>query len=252
MANVDIFKHHKLISLAFSVGFVILVQYFATPIPVFRFLVPAFVVYLFIVAVYNYFYLNQTNRYSPWIWLRSLLFISSWFILFFLIPSAGLRGLFLLLGILLIYVFQSMVGLMGEQMLFNETLLTSFGFIMAMFALSWFFPVSSILYLGLVFVLMTTLTRSSFASTPASSDVQLMGSLVIGILVAESFWALSFLPLHFSALALILFAIFYFLWVLFYYELFQHLTLRKVQFHLAVSSIIIVLILLLTPWSIIK
>jgi len=245
-------KYHKIVSLGLSIGFVILVQVFATPIPVFRFLVPAFIGFLLVVAFYNYIYLNRTGRYSIWIWLRFLLFAGSWFIMFFLIPSSGLRGLFLLFGILVMYVFESMVGLMGEQMLFNETLLTAFGFIMSLFALAWYFPISSILYLGLIFLMITLLARSSFASTPASNDQQLIGSIVIGLLTAQAFWALSFLPLHFSALALILFSIFYFLWVLFYYDLFKHLTVRKVQFHLAVSLGIIVLILLVTPWGIIK
>lgn len=245
-------KYHKIVSLVLSIGFVVMVQMLATPIPVFRFLVPAFAVFLVIVAIYNFVYLNRTGRYSPWIWLRYLLFLTSWFILFFLIPTPGLRGLFLLFGILVTYVFESMVGMMGEQMLFNETLLTAFGFIMALFALAWYFPISSILYLGLVFILMTLLARASFASTPASNDVQLIGSIVIGLITAQVFWALSFLPLHFSALALILFAIFYFVWALYYYELFKHLTLRKVQFHAAVSLGIIILILVVTPWGIIK
>jgi hypothetical protein len=245
-------KYHKLTSLICSVLFIVVVQLFAAPTPRFRFLIPAFFLYLGIVGLYNYAYLKFFNQYTIWNWLRMILFLIAWFALFLIIPTNALRGLFFIVGLGLIYFFERMLGNVGEQVLFNEILVSAFAFCMALFGFHWYFQFSSLVSLLLVFTSLTLVIRSSFASIPASSYVQWVGSIALGLFMTEVFWALSFWPLHYSALALILFSIFYFCWAMQYYFLFNHVTPKKIQFHLLLSAVCIAIILLVTPWSIIK
>ncbi len=245
-------KYHKIISLVISVAFIVVVQVFAAPEPKFRYLIPAFFLYVAIVGFYNRLYLKWLNRYTVWSWLRMILFFFGWFALFLILPTSSLRGAFLVAGLGLIYFFESMVGHLGEQILFNETLVSAFAFSMALFGFEWYFQFPNIVTLLLAFGIITLMVRSSYAATPVSPYVQWVGSIAIGLFSTELLWALTFWPLHYSALALILFATFYFCWSLYYYYLFNHITPKKIQFHLVLSLVFIGIILLVTPWSIIK
>ena len=58
----SILKHHKLISLCIGLGFLLSVQKFAVPEPIFRFLIPTFFLYILIAAAYNSWYLKQDPK----------------------------------------------------------------------------------------------------------------------------------------------------------------------------------------------
>jgi hypothetical protein len=135
-----------------------------------------------------------------------------------------------------------MVDSFGEQVLFNQILLTAFTFFISLFAFNWYFQYSSFYFLVASFVLTTLLTRSSFASTPVPISIQWIGAIALGLFITQTYWALSFLPFHYSALGLILFAVFYCVWTLYYHYLFNHITIKKVQFHLSLSLGFIILI----------
>src|SRR4051812_42465809 len=109
------FKAHTIVSAAAAIAFVVVVQIFATPLPVFRFLIPAFLVYLIGIALYNRWYLKREDRFNIWVWLRIPFFLTAWFGIFFLIPSSFGRGAFLLVGVPIIYFFESLVGNTGQQ-----------------------------------------------------------------------------------------------------------------------------------------
>jgi hypothetical protein len=245
-------KYHNVISLVISVAFIVIIQLFASPQPTFRYLVPAFFLYVAVVGSYNYWYLQSLNKFSVWVWMRFPLLLGGWFTLFLLAPSSVLRGMFLVIGLVLLYFFESFVDSFGEQLLFNQVLLTAFTFFISLFAFNWYFQFASFYFLLATFGLVTILTRSSFAATPVPVPLQWVGSVALGLFTAEVYWSLSFLPFHYSALGLILFAVFYCAWSLYYYFLFNHITMKKIQFHLSLSSVFIILILILTRWSIIK
>jgi len=245
-------NYHKIISLAFSIGFVVIVQMFATPLPVFRYLLPAFIGYLLVFTFYNIYYLRVTDQSNPWAWVRPLLFMVGWFGLFFIIPDGFWRGVFLLAGVPIIYLVELMLGKSGQQFLFNEVLLTAFSCFLSLTAFShYYYSVPGTVYLAACFIVTSLMVRASFESVPRNAGQKWVSSLLMGLFVTELFWALSFLPLHYSALGLILFNIFYFCWALLYHSLFDHLTARRIQYHLLLLFIFTVMILIVTPWQII-
>jgi hypothetical protein len=244
-------KYHKFISFLFSVGFLVLVQFFAAPLPVFRYLVPAFVLYLGIVTAYNIWYLKQVGHYNLWWWVRPVLFLCAWFGLFFILPNEIWRGLFLLVGLPIIYIVEFLAGNSGQQFLLNETLVSAFGIFMALTAFSHTFAaIPGPAYLAICFVATLLLVRASYEAVPRPGAARWYSAAILALLTTEIFWALSFLPLHFTALGLILFNIFYFCWVLYYYALYDHLNIKQVQYHIALAVIFTGLILVVTPWKI--
>lgn len=245
-------KQHQIVSAGLSLGYLVVIQIFATPVPVFRFLIPAFIGYLLVVTGYNYFYLRNKAEVSVWQVIRMPLFLLSWFGLFLLVPSSVLRGLFLLAGLPIIFMLEIFIGRVGEQLLFNEVLLTAFGGYISLMAFYQYFQITPVIYLVVVFSLSVLLCRTSYEMTPTTSAGKWGGALVISLFVTELFWALTFLPLHYSALGVIVFSCFYSVWALYYYHLFNHLTKSKVQFHLALSALCIIVISLITPWRIIN
>src|SRR6185437_14926450 len=110
-------KYHNIISFCLSLVFLIVVQKFATPIPIFLFLAPAFGAYTIGVAVYNRWYLKQIEKYNPWTVLRSVMLLLAAFGVFLVLPSAGLRGLFLIIAVFLLTFFEIMIGKSAENIL---------------------------------------------------------------------------------------------------------------------------------------
>lgn len=243
---------HSLISACLSIAFVIVVQVFAAPTPVFRFLLPAFVLYLIVVGGYNYFHLKQRQLYNFWMWLRPLLFIMTWFGVFFIIPSNFWRGVYLLVGVVVIYIVERNLGSHGEQLLFNETLITAFTGLMTLTALSHYFLLPGTLYLAGTFVFITVIVRSSYDLSPQNERTKWISAVVLGLALTEVFWISSFLPLHYSALGLLAFNVFYCAWTLGYYFLYNHLTFKKVQFHVVLALVFTALIMSVTPWRILQ
>lgn len=246
-------KHHKLISAFISVSFIVVVQLFASREPIFRYLLSSFILFVTGVSLYNYVYLRVIEKYNFWIWLRPALFLCGWFGLFLITPNEFLRGLFLLVGLPIVFLFELFLGSGGEHLLFNEVLLTVFALYMAITAGSWYFiNIHGAVYLLAVFIATALVCRSSFESMPQSVYAKWTGSLIIALFLTELFWALAFLPLHYSALGIMLFNIFYFCWALYYYYLFNTLTPKKIQFHIGLAAFITFSVLLVTPWKILS
>ncbi len=243
---------HPIVSAIISVALVVIVQIFAAPRPIFRFLLPAFLIYLGAVAIYNYVYVKQGGLFNWWLVIRPLLFLGSWFGLFFIIPNSFWRGVFLLIGVPVIYLVERMIGNQGEQLLFNETLLSAFAGLMTITAFSHYYVLPSTLYLFITFAFMILLIRASFESMPQSNQVKWASAVCLALALAEVFWAASFLPLHYSALGLLAFNVFYCTWTLCYYFLYNHLTPKKIQFHVSLALIFTAVIAIVTPWRILQ
>jgi hypothetical protein len=244
-------NYHKAISVIFSVAFLVTVQIFAAPLPVFRYLLPAFILFCATMTAYNVWYLRRIGHYNIWWWVRPILFVIGWFALFFIIPGDLWRGLFLLLGLPIIYLVEFLVGNSGQQLLMNETLITAFAIFMSVTQFSHTFAtVPQVVYLGICFAATLLLVRASYEAVPRPGPARWYSAAILALLTTELFWALSFLPLHFSALGLMMFNIFYFCWVLYYYALYDHLNVKQVQYHLALGIIFTAVILAVTPWKI--
>lgn len=243
-------KSHLIISAVIALAFVVIVQIFASPEPAFRFLLPAFGGYTAAVSVYNRWYMRAQERWNVWIWLRVPLFIISWFGVFFIIPSYFGRGLFLLVGVPLIFFFESLAGNTGQQLSWNEFLLTCGALLMMIFGFSFYFNLPGILYLVVVFVAITIMVRSSLEMVPHDVLVKWVASLAIGLFATELFWATNFLPLHYTALAVITFNALYVVWIVYYHYLYHTLTRKQIQFHLILAVLLTIVIFISTPWSI--
>jgi len=245
-------KYHKYISVVISLVFLIIVQEFSVPRPIFRFLVPAFLLFLLALSFYNRRYLLEIGKYNPWSLLRPVLFFASMFGLFLIIPGSFWRGLFLLVVVVLGSLFELFLGNFGENITLNETLVIAFGLFMSISAFALLYaPKFQTLYLAAIFLATFLTTRCFYEFIPQDGRQKLVPSLVIALFCTQLFWALTFLPLHYSASALMLFNIFYFCLILNYYQAFNTLSLRKFQLHLALMLACSGFIFLLTPWKII-
>jgi hypothetical protein len=244
------YRVHLIISAAIAIMFLVVTQIFAAPLPVFRFLVPAFAIYVGLVAFYNRYYLQKKELWNVWVWLRLPLFLFTWFGLFFLVPSGLGRGLFLLVTLPIVFFFESLVGNTGQQLGWNEFLLTLAALMLTLFGFSYYFQLPGVLYLLIVFASVAVLVRSSLDLVPHDPRVKWVASLALGLFATELFWATSFLPLHYSALAIFTFNVLYVLWIIYYHYLYRTLTNKQVQFHLVLALILALVMLVATPWSI--
>lgn len=241
---------HLILSAVIAILFLVITQIFASPLPIFRFLVPAYIVYVLVVAGYNYWYLKRRDQFNVWLWLRLPLFLLTWFGLFSLIPSVLGRGLFLLISLPIILFFESLVGNTGQQFGWNEFLLTIAALLISLFGLSYYFILPGVIYLMLVFLSVSVVVRSSFELIPHDPMVKWVAALALGLFTTELFWAVSFLPLHYTALAVFTFNVLYVLWIIYYHYLYETLTRKQVQFHLILALILAIIMLMSTPWSI--
>jgi hypothetical protein len=243
-------KYHKVFSIAFAFAFLILLQQFPTLRPLFRILAATFVVFAIVLSLYNRWYLKKIGKYNSWLWAVPTFFYTSAFVFFLAIPTDFLKGLLLILAVTLGSLFEIFLGNFSENFSLNQHLIMAFGFFFAFCALNFYFPTFYVLSLLGVFISSTILIRSFYEFLPKSNKVKLVSSLSIGLFCSEFFWALSFLPFHFSILALFLFNLFYLCLILNYYFVFQTLTFKKLQFHLALIIGCSALALIVTPWKI--
>ena len=86
MLSEKMLKYHKLLSFIIALLFLIGLQKFVVPQPVFRFLLPAFLVYVVGVVAYNRWYLRQIQAYNFWLLVKLVLMLFAAFGLF-LIPE---------------------------------------------------------------------------------------------------------------------------------------------------------------------
>lgn len=245
-------KHHNLISLSLGLLFLVIVGKFSTPEPIFRFLLPAFLIYAGLTAWYNRRYLTAINKYNFWLLLRPFLLQLSAFGIFLIIPSPFLRALFLLSAVLIIASAEIFLGNAAENIMLNETLIIAFGLFFSLFAADYYAPAYEPWWFLGVFLGSALLARSFYELVPRSDAVKGFGAVVIGLFCGEFYWALNFLHFHYSVLSLLLFNVFYFCLVVNYYHLFRMLNFKKIQFHLFLILICGLLALLATPWAIIQ
>ncbi len=243
-------KRHKLISFCIGLAFLIILQKFATPEPIFRFLLPAFLLYALAVNFYNRRYLKEIQRYNFWVALRPMLLLASGFGLFLVIPSEFLRGVFLITSVGVITLFEVLLGNQAENILLNETLFIAFGIFFTLFAAYFYSPAYGPFYLAGIFFSSCLLARSFYEFIPQQPKIKIVGAVAIGLFCSELFWSLNFLHFHFSVLALFLFNFFYFCLILNYYYLFHILNFKKIQFHLFLMAATSVIVLATTPWNI--
>jgi hypothetical protein len=245
-------KYHKFVSVFISLVFLILLQELSVPRPIFRFLVPAFLLFLLALTAYNRRYLLELDKYNPWVLLRPALFFTSMFGLFLIIPGSFLRGLFLLAVVALGSLFEIFLGSFAENVSLNETLIIAFGLFMSISAFALLYaPKLQTLYLAALFLGAFLTARAFYEFIPQDARAKLVASLVIALFCTQLFWAFSFLPLHYSASALMLLNVFYFCLALNYYHAFNTLSRSKFRFHLAFMLACSGFIFLLTPWKII-
>lgn len=244
------YRIHLIISAVIAILFLVILQMFASPLPVFRFLLPAFLGYVFVVALYNRWYTKKNGTWNMWLWLRLPLFLLSWFGLFLLIPSSLGRGLFLLVSLPVIFFFESLMGNSGQQLGWNEFLLTIAALLLTLFGFSYYFILPGVLYLLTVFISIAIVVRSSLELVPHEPVEKWIASLSLGLFATELFWVISFLPLHYTALAVFAFNVLYVLWIIYYHYLYKTLTRKQVQFHLVLAFVLAIIMFISTPWSI--
>lgn len=243
-----------MVSVIIGLLYLMVLQGFSTPQPVFRFLVPAVLLFALLVSFYNYLYLRSLQKYDIWTVLRPFLLLLSGFGVFLLMPSAGLRGLFLVVTTAIVAFFEYSLGSFSENLLVNEILVIALGFFLSFCAFSQYFPdipqfSLQPLYVIGVFVFTFLLSRSFYEIIPHSPQFKLVNSLAVSLFCTEAFWALTFLPFHYSIAAVLLFNLFYLCLILNYYYLFQTLNFKKIQFHLALALFSSMIVLLATPWK---
>lgn len=162
-------KYHKYVSIALGILFLISLQEFANPRPIFRFLIVSSLLYLALVAAYNYWYLKQLDKLNWWVYIRPLLLIIGGFGLFLIAFTPFLRGVFLLSAVCLISFVEYFLSYFSENLLMNETLLIAFGFFVTIAAFNQYFPAFSTLNLFALFVGIYLLTRAFNEFTPVSN-----------------------------------------------------------------------------------
>jgi len=256
-------RYHNLISFLIGVGFFLTLQ----NLSIFRYLLPAFLIFTLLVSWYNKWYLRQIQKYNFWVIVRPFLLLWSGFGIFFTVPSAGMRSLFLAVSILLIIFFELMIGNFAENLLINETLIISLGLFITFSAFNQyflkienfnlvFFQIKSLslqpFYIIGLILSSFLLARSFYEFIPKPNKTKILASLIIALFCVELFWSLSFLPFHYPVLGLILFNIFYFCLIISYYHFFQTLNFKKIQFHLMFIILTSSSVALTTPWKILE
>ncbi|HMQ02041.1 MAG TPA: hypothetical protein PKD79_03165 [Candidatus Doudnabacteria bacterium] len=242
--------YHKFVSAFFGIGFVAMLHFLTVSGPVFRYLLGGLALYLTILTLYNWRYLLSQQAYTLWLLLRVPLFVFVWFGLLLIVPFGPVRTFLLLVGLILIFVFETLIANKGQQLGWNIFLISLAGLFLGLYGFHFYFPLSGLLYLGLIFLGTTMLVRVSVEAVPHSNQVKWFAALVLGLFAAQLFWITQFLPLHFSVLAIISFNVLYLLWTIYYHYLYQSLSRRQIQFHLLLVLILSGLILISTPWTI--
>lgn len=244
-------NRHKIISAVFAVAFVVLVQWISDPVPIFRYLIPVFLLYLGVIMLYTWRFLQNQDNFSLWIWLRLPIFLGTWFWLLFLVSAGFARGLFLLISVLLIFFLTNTVGNRGQQLAWNQYLITLFGILIAVAGFSFYFEVIyGLAFLAVLFLLVTLATRAAVQQIPHGDNIKWLVSLVMALFAVELYWVLQFLPLHYTVLAVIQFNILYLLWAIYYHYLYQTLNRKQIQFNILLVLVLSIIVLLTTPWSI--
>lgn len=245
------YKYHSYASFIFGVLFFVILSWAARGV-VFRFLALAILGFCFALLWYNTGYLKSQGKFNPWVLIRPCLLALSGTGVYFLLPSSGIRTLFLLTSIFVIAAFEYFLSDYSENLLMNETLLVSFGTFLSLFGFNQFYPNFGLLYVILAFLASFVMVRGIYELVPKPSSVKFFSSFILALLSAELLWVLSWLPLHFSTLAIILVSIFYLMVVINYYFFFNVLNFQKIQYHIILAIFCSSVAIISTPWKIIE
>ncbi len=250
-------RHHKLNSFVIGLMYLVLLQTFSTPQPVFRYLIFSLLIYSGAVLYYNSRYLKKIGKNNFWLALRPILLFWSGLGIFVLLPSPFLRALFLLLTVGIIFVFEMLLANYSENVMLSFSALTMFGFFIGIVGVGQYFPPLNsgliyFIYISLIFSSVYLVSRSFYEFAPQPKKIKNVAAVILGLFSGQIFWALSFLPFHFSVLAALLFNAMFFCLALNYYYYFQTITFKKIQFHLLLLILTSGAVLLSTPWRIIK
>ncbi|MBU6447940.1 hypothetical protein KGQ24_03830 [Patescibacteria group bacterium] len=238
---------HKLVSIIIALAFLVLIQSYSG---IFRIVVPVMAIYIGAVGVYNSTYLKARKSFTPWSWLRMLIFLAALTGIYFVLPDGFWRGIFLIASVGLIYFSEDRLLAASEQLVFMQALVSFFGLSLVIFALNFYFLPKNTVTLLLILLSAFAVSRSSFDYIPVEAGKKNFYSLFIAFAVLELAWGLIFLPFYYSALAIIIFNIFYVLWIVIYHHLFNNLSRQKISYHIVFSFILIVLALVTTPWRV--
>jgi hypothetical protein len=242
-------KYHKIVSVLIGVAFFLLMNYFTGNGGNWYSFAGACLLYVGAVTWYNYWYLRQTDKFNLWVLVRPLLFLVSGILLTLIIPNGFLHTAFLVCAVVLIAFFEILLGNYSENIVTIETALTAFGFLAVAAAFREYFPQRLWWSVIGTFVSVLILTRSFFEFIPHSSRIKAVTALGLSLFMAEIFWAMSFLPYHYSAITVVLLSLFYLFVMLTYYSFFKVLDRKKLYFHLLITAICIVGVLIVTPWQ---
>lgn len=245
-------NQHKIISAALGLLFMLVLVMFSNPVPVFRFILPAFFGVLLVTYLYNRKYLIAQDKYNFWVVVRPLLLETSGFFMYLVLPNSFFRGLFLLVTVVLIAVFEMMLANYSENILLNETLLIAFAFCFAFLGFAWWAPGFLFLHILGLFLCLLFLARCFYEFVPHSENVKWLNALVVSFLSAQIFWICTLLPFHYSALAVLLLDFYYLILVLNYHSLFHSLTFQRIKFNLVLAAASLILVFSATPWEIIN
>lgn len=243
---------HRVVSMVSAVVLPLVLYNMALPKPVFRFLVPTFVLLVVMVEVFSWQTLKELGGVRVWALVRSGLFYISWALLFFLMPSPFLQGVYIFTSIPILYVGQRLVAYTGETVLITHTILTGFGIVMGVVASEFYFHASGLFMSSILFLVYFLLARATYVFVPVSSRVRLASSLLVALCAVELYVAILYLPFHYTVTGFLAFLAFYLVWLLTYYWQFEVLTFARVKFYLLICLLFVLGLLLVTPWSLVS
>lgn len=242
--------NHRVVSLVAAVVLPFVLYTMALPEPIFRFLLPVFILLVGAVELITWRTLSSLGGDLAWVLVRSSLFYLSWGLLFFLVPSASLQTLYIFSSIPILYVGQQLVAYTGETVLITHTILTSFGITMGVVAGEYYFHASGLILSSLLFVVYFLLARATYVFVPQTSLVRFVASILVALCAVETYIAILYLPFHYTVVGFLAFLTFYLFWLLTYYWQFGVLTFARVKFYLLISLLFAGGLLLATPWRV--
>ncbi len=242
---------HRVVSIVSALVLPVVLYNMAIPQPIFRFMVPVFVLLVGTIELLTWRTLRSFGEARVWAIVRSSLFYLSWVLIFFLIPNTFFQGLYIVISIPILYIGQQLVAYTGETVLITHTILASFGIIMGIVASEYYFHASGLVMSTILFIVYFLLARATYVFVPQSSVVRSVTSLLVALCAVEVYIAILYLPFHYTVVGFLTFTSFYLIWLFTYYWQFGVLTFARVKFYLFISILFTIGLLLATPWQLI-
>jgi len=165
---------------------------------------------------------------------------------FMVITNPTARFVFLLLSSLTFFGLELRLG-KESHFLQNIYLISAFGLYLGMFAVRFYFNVSSFIIVPISFVLtyIFSLQGLSGFSLPAKKYFYFL----LAALASEMTLGLMFWPAHFFVDAVVLFSFFYLLWLFSFSAFFGKLSRQKIYWQLILVAIVLILTLATAAWK---